>query len=137
MAYVAWTLIVLAIRPHYPETPSNLVHGLRIAATLLMAMALARDEAMWALRGFLLISALNLLLVVVFYAVGGFHIWGPLRGVVMEAAPAPTEGPRSASRSCCEVIVPRSSGRGRLGWRGRYSAVPDRSLAPTRPVNFS
>ncbi|MBS80498.1 O-antigen ligase family protein [Variovorax sp.] len=84
MAYVAWTLIVLAIRPHYPETPSNLVHGLRIAATLLMAMALARDEAMWALRGFLLISALNLLLVVVFYAVGGFHIWGPLRGVVME-----------------------------------------------------
>ena len=54
VAYVAWTLIVLAIRPHYPETPSNLVHGLRIAATLLMAMALARDEAMWALRGFLL-----------------------------------------------------------------------------------
>jgi len=84
VAYVAWTLIVLAIRPHYPETPSNLVHGLRIAATLLMAMALAREEAVWALRGFLLVSALNLLLVVVFYAVGGFAIWAPLRGVVME-----------------------------------------------------
>ncbi|POA14691.1 polymerase, partial [Pseudomonas sp. FW300-N1A1] len=45
VAYVAWTFIVLAVRPHYPETPSNLFHGLRIAFTFLMAMALTREEA--------------------------------------------------------------------------------------------
>ncbi len=83
MAYVAWTLIVLAFRPHYPETPSNLFHGLRIAATVLMAMALTREEAIWALRGFLLIAALNVLLIVLYYAIG-FPIWSPLRAVVME-----------------------------------------------------
>ena len=50
--YVVWTLVVLALGPYYPQTPSNLVHGLRIAATLLMALALTREEALWALRGF-------------------------------------------------------------------------------------
>jgi O-antigen ligase len=83
MAYVAWTLIVLALKPHYPETPSNLFHGLRIAATVLMAMALTREEAIWALRGFLLIAALNVLLIILYYAIG-FPIWSPLRAVVME-----------------------------------------------------
>ena len=83
MAYVAWTLIVLALRPHYPETPSNLFHGLRIAVTVLMAMALTREEAIWALRGFLLIAALNVLLIILYYAIG-FPIWSPLRAVVME-----------------------------------------------------
>ena len=34
MAYVVWTLVVLAIEPHYPQTGSNLGHGLRIAATV-------------------------------------------------------------------------------------------------------
>ncbi|KQW59484.1 O-antigen ligase family protein [Variovorax sp. Root411] len=84
VAYLAWTFIVLAFRPHYPETPSNLFHGLRIAVTILMAMALTREEAIWALRGFLLVAALNVLLVIVFYSVGGFPIWSPLRAVVME-----------------------------------------------------
>lgn len=83
MAYLAWTLIVLAVRPHYPETPSNLFHGLRIGLTMLMAMALTREEAIWALRGFLLIAALNVLLVILYYAIG-FEIWSPLRAVVME-----------------------------------------------------
>jgi len=32
VAYVAWTLVVLALRPWYPQTASNLAHGLRIAA---------------------------------------------------------------------------------------------------------
>ncbi len=83
MAYLAWTLVVLAVRPHYPETPSNLFHGLRIGLTLLMAMALTREEAIWALRGFLLVAALNLLLIVLYYAIG-FPLWSPLRAVVME-----------------------------------------------------
>ena len=83
MAYLAWTFIVLAIGPHYPETGSNLFHGLRIGLTILMAMALTREEAIWALRGFLLIAALNVLLIVAYYAFG-FPIWSPLRAVVME-----------------------------------------------------
>src|SRR4051812_3422073 len=49
VAYLAWTFIVLAIGPHYPETGSNLFHGLRIGLTILMAMALTREEAIWAL----------------------------------------------------------------------------------------
>ncbi|WP_295983620.1 O-antigen ligase family protein [uncultured Variovorax sp.] len=84
MAYLAWTFIVLAIGQHYPETGSNLFHGIRIGLTMLMAMALTREEAVWALRGFLLVAALNIVLVIVFYAVGGFNIWSPLRAVVME-----------------------------------------------------
>ena len=83
MAYLAWTFIVLAVRPHYPETPSNLFHGLRIGLTILMAMALTREEAIWALRGFLLVAALNVLLIIAYYAIG-FPLWSPLRAVVME-----------------------------------------------------
>ena len=83
MAYLAWTLVVLAVRPHYPETPSNLFHGVRIGLTVLMAMALTREEAIWALRGFLLAAALGVLLIVAYYAIG-FPLWSPLRAVVME-----------------------------------------------------
>ncbi|MGJ7526208.1 O-antigen ligase family protein [Variovorax sp. GB1P17] len=83
MAYLAWTLLVLAFGRHYPETGSNLFHGLRIGLTILMAMALTREEAIWALRGFLLIAALNIVLIVLHYAIG-FPIWSPLRAVVME-----------------------------------------------------
>ncbi|MGJ7614197.1 MULTISPECIES: O-antigen ligase family protein [unclassified Variovorax] len=83
MAYLAWTLVVLAVRPHYPETPSNLFHGVRIGLTILMAMALTREEAVWALRGFLLAAALGVLLIVAYYAIG-FPLWSPLRAVVME-----------------------------------------------------
>lgn len=62
-AYVAWTLVVLAIRPHYKETGSDLFHGLRIALTMLMALALTREECIWALRAFLLASVLGLVLI--------------------------------------------------------------------------
>ncbi|MBU2408502.1 MAG: polymerase, partial [Gammaproteobacteria bacterium] len=84
MAYLAWTLVVLAFEPHYPETPSNLVHGLRIVATVLMALALTRDEAIWALRGFLLMALFNIALIAVYY---GFHlhflVWDAWRGVIV------------------------------------------------------
>lgn len=83
MAYLAWMLVVLAVRPHYPETPSNLFHGVRIGLTMLMAMALTREEAIWALRGFLLAAVLGVLLIVAYYAIG-FPLWSPLRAVVME-----------------------------------------------------
>jgi hypothetical protein len=77
MAYLAWTLIVLAIGQHYPETGSNLFHGIRIGLTMLMAMALTREEAIWALRGFLLVAVLNILLVSFFYVVASTAaVWG-------------------------------------------------------------
>ncbi len=83
VAYVVWTLIVLALGPHYPETPSNLVHGLRIAATLLMALALTREEALWALRGFVAITFVNLGMIALYYTVG-FPVLEAWRGTLME-----------------------------------------------------
>lgn len=74
VAYVAWTLVILAIGPHYPQTPSNLWHGMRIALTMLMALALGRDEAIWAVRGFF-VAALASLAMVLLYRTVGFPIW--------------------------------------------------------------
>ncbi len=54
-AFAGWTLVVLILQTrYYPQTPSNLWHGVRIIATLALALALERDEALWAMRGFLL-----------------------------------------------------------------------------------
>lgn len=56
--FVGWTLLVLVLQPTiYPETPSNLWHSMRIVLTFAMALALTRDEAAWAIRGFLLAAA--------------------------------------------------------------------------------
>lgn len=70
MAYLAWTLVVLALRPHYPQTASNLWHGFRIGFTMLMAMALSRDEALWALRGFLAVALASVAMVLLYRSVG-------------------------------------------------------------------
>lgn len=49
------TLVVLVLQPrYYPQTPSNLWHAARIVATLALALALEREDALWAMRGFLL-----------------------------------------------------------------------------------
>lgn len=53
--FAGWTLVVLGLQArYYPQTPSNLWHGARITITLALALALERDEALWAMRGFLL-----------------------------------------------------------------------------------
>ncbi len=70
MAYLAWTLVVLALRPHYPQTASNLWHGFRIGATMLMAMALTREEAWWALRGFLIVAFASVAMVLLYRTIG-------------------------------------------------------------------
>ncbi|MGR4868360.1 O-antigen ligase family protein [Variovorax sp. LARHSF232] len=77
VAYVGWTLIVLALRPHYKETGSDFFHGLRIALTMLMALALTREECVWALRAFLLAALLGLLLIALHHTVGlpDLQIW--------------------------------------------------------------
>lgn len=87
-AYVVWTLVVLALRPHYPETPSNLVHGLRIALTFAMALALTRGEALWGLRGFVAVALANIAYIGLFYLLlMRWGIWLPMpdviRGVIM------------------------------------------------------
>jgi O-antigen ligase len=68
--FVGWTALVLAFGPAYPETPSNALHALRIVLTLWLALALARDEAVWALRGFGLGLAASLALVALNETVG-------------------------------------------------------------------
>ncbi|MDR2852490.1 MAG: O-antigen ligase family protein [Burkholderiaceae bacterium] len=77
VAYVAWTLVVLAIRPHYPQTGENLAHGLRIALTMAMAVMLTREEAVGALRGFIVVAAISVLLIVLKHTVGlpDLQIW--------------------------------------------------------------
>ena len=82
VAYVAWTLLVLAFGAHYPQTPSNIVHGLRIAATVLMALALSREEAVWALRGFLAMSVAGLAMIALYYSVG-FPMTEAFRGLLV------------------------------------------------------
>jgi len=59
-AYLAWTFLVLAFRPHYKETGLDLFHGLRIGLTMLLALSLTREECIWSLRAFLLVSVINL-----------------------------------------------------------------------------
>lgn len=69
--YLGWTLLILATQGQwYAETPSNLVHGLRICATLLLAQMLTREEAVWALKGFVLSAALAAGVIAVGHTVG-------------------------------------------------------------------
>jgi O-antigen ligase len=120
IAYVVWTLVVLALGPHYPQTPSNLVHGLRIAATLLMALALTRDEAVWALRGFLLMALANMVLIAASHAFG-FQVPEAWRGVVMPV------GNKSISNALLFTVVGATAavfGLAALSERHRWQAVP-------------
>ena len=63
-AYVLWTLVVLMFQPIlYVQTASNLWHGARIALTLALALALTHDEAVWAMRGFVLAVVASLIVI--------------------------------------------------------------------------
>ena len=77
VAYLGVTLVALVALPHYPETPSNLVHGLRIVLTLALALCLTRDEAAWALSGFVVSAVYALAVVLIHHSVGlpRFELW--------------------------------------------------------------
>ncbi|MDM0111496.1 O-antigen ligase family protein [Variovorax sp. J22R133] len=77
VAYVAWTMVVLVIGAHYPQTPGEVFHGLRIAVTMLLALALSREETVWALRGFLVACVVALVLILLQNTVGlpDLQIW--------------------------------------------------------------
>lgn len=102
MLFLVWTLIVLAVEPQYPQTGSNLVHGLRIAATVLMALSLDREEALAGMRGFWLIGLVNLVIIGLYYTVG-FPKIELLRGVLTEV------GNKSISNALLFTIMAASA----------------------------
>ena len=67
---LGWGALVLAFGAHYPQTAENAFHLVRIVLTLALALALARDEAVWALRGFWLGVVVALLLVALHLTLG-------------------------------------------------------------------
>ena len=126
MAYVVWTLVVLALEPHYPETGSNLSHGLRIAATILMALALTRDEAIWAVRGFWIIGLVNIVMIALYYSVG-FPMLEPWRGVLILV------GNKSISNALLFTIMAATAavyGLQSLAGHRRWQAVAAFALVP-------
>ena len=119
VAYVSWTLLVLAFGAHYPQTPSNIVHGLRIAATVLMALALTREEAVWALRGFLLMAVTGIAMIALYYTVG-FPMVEAWRGLLVLV------GNKSISNALLLTIFGASTavlGLALLGGRRRWPVV--------------
>lgn len=70
LAFVAWVLVVLALRPHHPETGLSLWHDARIAVTLALTLLLSVEETVWALRGFLLAAAFAVVVIVLGHTVG-------------------------------------------------------------------
>jgi len=70
LAFVAWVLVVLALRPHHPETGLSLWHDARIAVTLALPLLLSVEETVWALRGFLLAAAFAVVVIVLGHTVG-------------------------------------------------------------------
>ncbi|WP_454904406.1 O-antigen ligase family protein [Variovorax gossypii] len=76
-AYTGWTLLVLAVGPHYPETAANLWHGLRIATTLAVTVVLSDSEAKAGLRGFAGGAAFALAAMALSHTVGlpDFLLW--------------------------------------------------------------
>ena len=68
--FLGWTALVLALGPHYPETGSNAFHALRIVVTLALVLALSRDEALWAMRGFVMGLTASLVLIALHQTIG-------------------------------------------------------------------
>jgi len=69
-AFVAWTLVVLLLRPHHEETGLSLWHALRMAATLAITVLFTVEEAIWALRGFLCAALFAAVAIVLSQTVG-------------------------------------------------------------------
>jgi O-antigen ligase len=81
VAMLVLTLLTLVFQPrYYPETRANLWHGVRIAVTIAMALALSRSEAIMALRGFALACVLSLCVVAAHAVVGlpKLNVWNGL-----------------------------------------------------------
>jgi O-antigen ligase len=123
VAYLAWTFLILAIGPHYPQTPSNLGHGLRIALTMLMALALTREEAAQSVRGFF-IAALASMAIVLLYRTVGFPMWTLWRATLE------VEGNKSINNALLFTLFGATAavvGLAQFGARGAHR--PGRAMA--------
>lgn len=80
-AFVLWSVVVLVLQPTlYEQTPSNFWHIVRIALTLAVVLALTRDEAIWAMRGFAFAVVAALMVIGLNHLVGlpDWTIWSSL-----------------------------------------------------------
>lgn len=68
LLFLGWGGLILLLGPHYPETASNALHGLRIVLMLWLVLAFTADEAVWAVRGFGLGLIASLLLIALHWA---------------------------------------------------------------------
>jgi O-antigen ligase len=77
LAFAAWVLVVLALRPHHDETGLSLWHDARIAATLALTLVLTVEETRWALRGFLMAAVFGVVAILLGHTVGlpDLQIW--------------------------------------------------------------
>ena len=114
--YVVWTAVVLALQPAwYAETPSNLWHGARIVLTLALALALTHDEAVWAMRGFVLAAACSVLVIAAHYTVGlpQLPVW---RSLVAYAGNKSISNALLLSLLAGSALVVALAGAGRTRW---------------------
>lgn len=82
LAFVGWSLVVLVGQEHwFDETPSNGLHIIRIALTLMLGVILDRDELLWALRGLVaaFVWAAGVLLI---HEAVGLPMWTVWRGLL-------------------------------------------------------
>ncbi len=80
-AFIFWSAVVLVLQPTiFEQTPSNFWHIVRIALTLALALALTRDEAIWAMRGFVIAVVAALVVICLNHLVGlpDWTIWSGL-----------------------------------------------------------
>ncbi|MFD1892306.1 O-antigen ligase family protein [Ottowia beijingensis] len=70
LLFLGWGGLILLLGPRYAETASNALHALRIVLMLWLVLALTAEEAVWAVRGFVLGLVVSLLLVGLHLLVG-------------------------------------------------------------------
>ena len=116
-AYVAWILVVLVFQPmFYAETPSNLWHSARIAITLALVLALTTDEAVSALKGFML-AALCSVLVIAAHQTVGLPEWALWANLIHYS------GNKSISNAVLLALVAASALVVAMAHRGRVRLV--------------
>jgi O-antigen ligase len=79
--FLAWALIVLCTQAHFPETPSNTFHAIRIAATIAIVLTLDADESKAAITGYIFGACVVLLIIYINRVVALPHVLG-LRDVL-------------------------------------------------------
>lgn len=70
LLFLGWGGLILLLGTRYAETASNALHALRIVLMLWLVLALTAEEAVWAVRGFVLGLVVSLLLVGLHLLVG-------------------------------------------------------------------